>query len=273
MSESDLGRILEAFVESEENRASFDAVWSQGRSAYGGLSAAFAAAAMGKLAAPGRPLRSLMVSFVAPLPPGEARADARVLREGKSVTQTAAEVLSGDAVCLQAMGAYGAPREALAVEPAPDFNPTPRERGMPFSSGGWRMPEFLSRFDGCWVDGGLPFSGRPGRHLNLWARHRTDLSRFPAERIVAIADIPPPVVLSHFDAPPAPSSSLTWSLEFVLAPEEVRGEWFYLEIALDAAGDGYTQQSGKIFEESGRLCALTRQCMVYFGPAPARGAA
>lgn len=271
MSGSDLGRILETLSESEENRTAFGDIWSQGRSAFGGLAAAFAVTAMGKQVAPGRPMRSLMVSFIAPLPPGDARAAARVLREGKSVTQTAADVAGGDGVCLQAMGVYGAPREALAVEPARDFNPTPRERGTAFSAYRKRMPEFLSCFDGCWVDGGLPFSGRPGRHLNLWARHRTDLSRFPAERIVTIADIPPPVVLSYFDAPPAPSSSLTWSLEFVVAPEEVRSEWFYLEITLDAAGDGYTQQSGKIFEESGRLCALTRQCMVYFGPARPRG--
>lgn len=271
MSESDLGRILEALSESEDDRAAFGSAWSHGRTAFGGLAAALAVAAMNKRAAPGRPLRSLMVSFIAPLPPGEARVAVRVLREGKSVTQTAADVLSGDAVRLQAMGVYGAPREALAVEPARDFNPAPRGRGTPFSSRGGSMPEFLSRFDGCWVGGGLPFSGEPGRRLSLWARHRTDLSRFPAERIVAIADVPPPVVLSHFDAPPAPSSSLTWSLEFVAAPEEVRSEWFYLEFTMEAARDGYTQQSGRIFEENGRLCALSRQCMVYFGPARARG--
>ena len=35
-------------------------------------------------------------------------------------------------------------------------------------------------------------------------------------------------------------------------------------VDLDAAADGYTQQSGRIYEESGRLCALSRQCMAYF---------
>jgi len=38
-----------------------------------------------------------------------------------------------------------------------------------------------------------------------------------------------------------------------------------MEFEVDAAADGYTQQSGKIYDESGRLIALTRQCMVYFG--------
>ena len=62
-----------------------------------------------------------------------------------------------------------------------------------------------------------------------------------------------------------PASSLSWSLEFIEAPELIRSEWFYMEFEVDAAADGYTQQSGKIYDESGRLIALTRQCMVYFG--------
>ena len=37
-----------------------------------------------------------------------------------------------------------------------------------------------------------------------------------------------------------------------------------LEFVVDAANNGYTQQSGKIYTEQGKLCALTRQCMVYF---------
>ena len=101
--------------------------------------------------------------------------------------------------------------------------------------------------------------------LNMWVRHRQDVSGFPIEKLVDIADIPQPVLLSHFEKPPVPASSLSWSLEFVEAPEEIVSEWFYLEFEVEAAANGYTQQSGKIFDETGRLVALTRQCMVYFG--------
>jgi len=58
---------------------------------------------------------------------------------------------------------------------------------------------------------------------------------------------------------------LSWSLEFIEAPEELTSEWFYLEFEVEAAADGYTQQSGRIYDELGRLVALTRQSMVYFG--------
>jgi len=99
----------------------------------------------------------------------------------------------------------------------------------------------------------------------MWVRHKADMSDHPIEKMVVIADMPPPLILSHFKVPPVPSSSLTWSLEFVIPPEEIDSEWFYLEFLIESAANGYTLQSGRIFTEDGQLCALSRQCMVYFG--------
>jgi acyl-CoA thioesterase len=265
MQDSDLSTILLALENSASNTTSFGANWSQGRSAFGGIASAFAVTGMRKLLDSHQPIRSLMVSFIAPLPPGEVQVDARIQRQGKNVTQTSADVISGGAICLQAMGVFGNPRVALRVPPSKEFNPSPRDSGLWFADHAKRLPGFLSSFDGCWVDGGLPFSGNPSRHLNMWVRHKTDMSQLMAEKVVTIADIPPPVILSYFDKPPVPSSSLTWSLEFVVPPESISADWFYLEFTVEAAADGYTQQSGKIFDETGQLCALSRQCMVYFG--------
>ncbi|MDA1369561.1 MAG: thioesterase family protein [Proteobacteria bacterium] len=265
MQESDLLQILSRLQDSADNITSFDASWSQGRSAFGGIASAFVVTGMRKLLDSYQPMRSLMVSFIAPVPPGEVSVDARLQRKGKNVTQVSADLIADGAVCLQAMGVFGNPREALRVAPPKDFNPSPREQGIAFEAHAKRVPGFLQYFEGCWVDGGLPFSGRPSRHLNLWVRHKTNLENFTTEKLVTVADLPPPVILSYFDKPPVPASSLTWSLEFVVAPESIETEWFYLEFTVDAAADGYTQQSGRIFDETGRLCALSRQCMVYFG--------
>ncbi|MBL4838952.1 MAG: thioesterase family protein, partial [Kordiimonadaceae bacterium] len=57
---------------------------------------------------------------------------------------------------------------------------------------------------------------------------------------------------------------LSWALEFVCAPEDIETDWFYLEYTLEAASGGYTQQSGRIFDEHGNLCAISRQTMLYF---------
>jgi len=270
MTQSDLPAMLQRLRLSTDNSTEFSETWTQGRSAFGGLSAAFAATAMSRDMPADMPLRALMASFIAPLPPGSVQVASHTQRQGKNVTQRSADVISNGAVALQAMGVFGRGRPALRVAADAEFNPAPRDRGLAFDDRDQvkRLPAFLRYFEGCWTGGGRPFSGKPDRQLQLWARHRADMSEFPAERIIAIADIPPPVILSYFDSPPVPASSLTWSLEFLLPPAQIESEWFYLEFTMEAAAEGYTQQSGRIFTEDGRLCAITRQCMVYFGPPP-----
>ncbi|MFK7862811.1 MAG: thioesterase family protein [Pseudohongiellaceae bacterium] len=265
MSDSNFQEILTELSDNKLNQVNFGESWSQGRAAFGGLAAAFATRSMTKLLERPEPIRSLMVSFIGPLPPGQATVEAALLRQGKNVTQMSANVFGGDKLCLQAMGVFGQARESLSVPTRNCFKPVDRASGISFAQNSKRMPAFLQYFDGCWVSEGLPFSGNPAVELNMWVKHQTCVDQYPIEKIVAIADMPPPLILSHFTEPPVPASSLTWSLEFLIPPEEVKTDWFYLEFTIEAAADGYTQQSGKIWTEDGKLCALSRQCMVYFG--------
>ena len=264
MQPSNLDSILRSLQESDNNTTIFDESWSQGRSAFGGISAAFAVTAMRKLVSPNQPMRSLMVSFIAPVPPGIVKVEAEIIRQGKNVTQLEASVLCGGNVCLRAMAAFGHSRETFNVRSVENLKLAPRGSGVKFEDHAKQTPGFLQFFDGEWVNEGLPFAGKLSRELTMWVRHNTDLNQFPAEKLITVSDIPPPVILSHFDKPPVPSSSLTWSLEFVIPPDQIPSNWFYLEFLVDAAANGYTQQSGKIYDEEGRLCALSRQCMVYF---------
>lgn len=265
MEDTNLQDILDALNDSDSNTTEFAEDWSQGRSAFGGLSAAFAVTAMRKQLAQPQTVRSLMVSFIAPIAPGGVNVEARILRQGKNVTQCSASVYSDGQLGLQAMAAFGNSRQTYNPPSQPLKTLPERSKGLSFSERAERLPHFLRYFDGCWMEGGMPFSGSYKPTLGMWVRHKQEVSKFPVEKLVAIADIPPPVLLSHFDKPPVPASSLTWSLEFVEPPESATSEWFYLDFEVDAAADGYTQQSGRIYDETGRLMALTRQCMVYFG--------
>lgn len=265
MKDLDLADILGGLERSEHNSTRFSENWSQGRAAFGGLSAALAVTAMRKKLTTPQTIRSLMISFIAPIAAGEVCTEASIMRQGKNVTQCCASVISEGQIGLQALAAFGNSREAFSPESeGPKVLPS-RDSGISFSDNPRRLPHFLQYFEGSWVGGGIPFTGNYKPYLNMWVRHKQDVSRYPIEKIVAIADIPPPVLLSHFEKPPVPASSLSWSLEFVEPPEEIVGEWFYLEFVVEAAANGYTQQSGKIYDELGRLVALTRQCMVYFG--------
>lgn len=259
-----MNSILQNLEESDENTTKFGSRWSQGRAAFGGLVGAFASLSMRKLIGQEKPIRSFMASFVAPTPAGLIKTNADIQRQGKNVTQCNSSVYSeDDNLCLQAMGVFGNARQTLNVQPRNDFRPIPRDDGVHFSEAN-RFPQFLENYDGYWVGPGMPGSGA-SETLAMWVKHRCDMSKYPAESILAIADMPPPVLLSHFTERTVPASSVTWSVEFLIEPGSITHDWFYLEFKMDGAKDGYTQQSGRIYTEDGTLCALTRQCMVYFG--------
>ncbi len=265
MTEPGMAHMLQQLQQAADNSTTMTEDWSQGRSAFGGISAALAVCGMRNLLAEESPMRSLLVSFIGPIPPGKVSVQATIQRQGKNVTQAQAGVYSDDKLCLQAMGIFGHSRPGAVTASAVKAKLPGRENGLSFAEHSKRLPAFLGKFDGCWVSDGMPFSGKQARDINIWVRHRQDPAGFPVEKLVAIADVPPPVVLSWFDTPPVPASSLTWALEFVKPPATITSDWFYLDFVMEAAADGYSQQSGRIYSEDGELCALSRQCMVYFG--------
>jgi len=100
--------ILDRLQHSPTNETDFDENWSQGRAAFGGLVAAFASLSMKKMLEPQPALRSLMASFIAPLPPAPLSVEAAIQRQGRNVTQCSATVLSEGRPALQALGVFGA---------------------------------------------------------------------------------------------------------------------------------------------------------------------
>lgn len=264
MNELDLPQILEQLRQSKTHDTRFNSTWTQGRTAFGGLSGALAVCGMEKILPSAQPIRSLMVSFIAPVPPGKVTVVPEIIRQGKNVTQLTSNLVVDDVICLQAMAVFGNSRSTLEITPDPQFNPEPRMGKYNLEGHSGKLPAFLHFFEGDWTGGGIPFSNSKDNRLGIWVKHRSDMSEFPNEKILSIADIPPPVILSHYDKPYVNASSLTWSLEFVVEPEDIKTDWFYLDFVVDHAAHGYTQQSGKVFSEDGRLCALSRQCMVYF---------
>lgn len=263
---SDIGtleEIMKSLAENKGTSAQVSPGWAQGRALFGGLVGALAAEAMSKQLTTPRPIRSFLGNFVAPAPDGKLDIRSEILREGRAVVQTRADVVSDGQICFASTAAFGDDRPGVLVtaEKAEDI---PVRDSVPAMQPGDRpMPSFLNNFDIHWTGGGVPMSGSKDRHTSMWVRNRSNLDAFPIAKIISIADMPPPVVISHYDRL-VRASTMSWSIEFVVPPEQMEGDWFYLDFTLDAAANGYSQQSGKVFDEAGTLVALSRQCMVYF---------
>lgn len=260
--ENSIQSIMENLMERGGTSVEVGEGWAQGRALYGGLVGALAAQSMASLLEEERPIRSLMGNFVAPAPTGELEVRSEILRQGRAVVQTRTDVVAGDQVCFAASAAFGDDRPGVSVAPVKAFDAPPRDSVPPMPQA-QMLPGFLRKFDVHWTGGGVPMSNSGDRTTSMWVRNRADMSAFPIAKIVSVADMPPPVILAHYDRK-VMASSMTWSIEFIVPPSRVEGDWFYLDYTLDAAASGYSQQSGLIYDEEGRLVALSRQCMVYF---------
>lgn len=238
--------------------------WGQGRSSLGGLIAALAVRAL----RPGlveRPLRSLLVSFVGPVSPGEVEIATSTVRQGGSMSQLEARLSQDGSVRCVTLAAAGARRGSQIVVPPlprPDA-PPPEDCGeLPYVEGVY--PAFTQHFAYRWTHGATPFSGRPGHEIAGWCRFRDAPEPPSAEHVLTLLDAWPAPVLGQLSSP-APASSVTWGVDLVALDREAACEewWFYRSVA-DAAGDGYVQARAALWDPRGRLVALGRQTIAVF---------
>lgn len=241
--------------------------WAQGRASFGGLIAALVFDRMANNVSPGRPMRSMQVSFVGPVTPDEpATIEVELLREGKAVSQVMGRMVQGGEPKLVALASFGGDREsAVAVEPlaAPDAKAVESCQALPYIKN--VTPEFTQHIEMRWAFGGMPFSGIDGREMGGWMQFKEAPAAITDAHIVALVDAWPPAVLPHLKSP-APASSLSWALD-IMHPRPNIGpdDWLLYRATIDQAGAGYGHTHASIWTSRGELVATSRQTVTVFG--------
>lgn len=237
--------------------------WLQGRSVFGGLQAAIAVAAMRSCVAAELPLRTLQMTFIAPIPGGSVRAVAQLLRSGKSAVHVQARLEDEDGGLLAlVIGVFGSARESRVQHSvAPPAAVAGPSTPLPFMPG--VTPSFMQHFKVTLDAGALPFTNTPATRNRFTVGLRDD-GAMSESHLLALADFVPPVALSWMDGV-SPGSSVTWMLELLVdnyADQALAG--WQVEAEMIAARDGYTNQSTTFWAPDGRAVALSRQAMVVF---------
>jgi acyl-CoA thioesterase len=236
--------------------------WLQGRTLFGGLQAAIGLAAL-RTVVPDSPLRSLQVTFIAPVPGGKVEARARVLRSGKNATHAEARIVDGETTLASMIGVFGRARDsAIRVVPVQPAFDAARPFEMRYREG--VVPSFTQHFKARWLRGSPPYAGATERD-NVIELGMRDPGPASEMHVLAMADFIPPIALSFLREPVA-AASLTWMLE--LLRDDVSGlalEGWRMDAHLFAAHEGYTHQSLELWGPDGTLVALGRQTMVVFG--------
>jgi acyl-CoA thioesterase len=242
--------------------------WSQGRTIFGGLQAALAVRAMRGLVPQTVPLRVLQTNFIAPVPAGNLRIEARTLRSGKSVTHVEARILCQGQIACLVIGIFGKSRRSgIEIQPSkPEVPATETAALLSYVEG--VLPRFARQVTMRWVHGVTMFKGAAEPKTQIYVGFRDEPYAGPGAlgeaQIIGYADIIPSPGLSLVSQPTI-ASSLTWTLELLTDDFGPKREGLWLmDAAVESGRDGYLNQSAMLWSPDGQAVALSRQSVVVF---------
>lgn len=235
--------------------------WMQGRTSYGGFSAALALEAARGLADDLPPLRSAQVSFIGPLA-GEVVVRARLLRRGRNASWISAEVKGADGkVGLAATFVFMSPVAStlhLSQMPPPVGMIAP-EVAKPFPEG--VGPGFTRHFDRRFA---VPRVEEKQPELAWWVRLKDRAGLDPFVALLLCADALPPGVMPLMDSR-SPVSSMTWLVNLLTPQPLSRDDWWLVRAAGNYAEMGCSSQDMAIWNADGAPISAGMQSIAIFG--------
>ena len=235
--------------------------WLQGRTAYGGLSAALALQAAKQIASDLPPLRSAQIAFVGPVT-GTVEARPRLLRRGRNAVWIAVELGGDTGIGLVATFVFMRPLESGVTIAAPAPPKGLVAAGEAVTADSELRPAFLrnhfeTRYALLREETKIP-------EICLWVRllRRTDLN-FETE-LLLVGDALPPAVLPVM-VQKGPVSSMTWQVNFSNTPAAADNNgWWLLRSYADEAANGTSSQHMLLWDQAGCACASGTQTVAVF---------
>lgn len=257
-----LGHILdslEPLPDAPGWRGSIPDDWLQGRTAYGGVSAAIALHCAMQSDVDLPPLRSAQISFVGPLA-GPIIVTAHRLRRGKNAAFVQADIESEAGLGLRCTFVFMRAIESevdYQTTTVPDF-PRPGPDDETFKGNHHvaftRSFEFLDRREGPLL--------KPAEWLR-WTRLNERDGLDPMVELLAIGDCLPPAALRLLGRN-VPMSSLTWILNVLGPAPATEDGWWLLRSNADYARAGSSSQVMGIWNARGEMVAEQMQSVALF---------
>ncbi|QQN75363.1 thioesterase family protein [Croceicoccus sp. YJ47] len=259
MQTPNLARLLDAALDDAGTLAmAVPEGWTQGRTAYGGLSTAAAYCAARSAGPDLPPLRSAQIAFAGPIS-GTVRAEARMLRRGRSSAFVTADLHSGDAAAWHGTFLFTATRDSsvLLKSASAPFVVPPEEAPATRRQ---HAPAFTQHFDYADASPGKDGTEPMLRH---WVRLRDRGGLDPFAELLLVGDALPPGALTLMKEP-GPVSSAMWSIDLLVSEPRTRDGWWLLETRTDQAEGGMSTQSMAIWNADGEPVAIGSQTVSIF---------
>lgn len=232
--------------------------WTQGRTAFGGLSSALAYHTASQIEPMLPPLRSAQIAFVGPLF-GTLTTESRMLRRGKNSAFIQSEVSGDKGLGLHCNFIFASPRPTHVTTSdfdPPDFPPLPTVEQL--HSG---PPQFFtSNFEyvGKRIDTATK-TNRLTRWMRLKQRERLD----SAAELLCVGDSLPPSVMGLLDSN-AMVSSMNWQINFIADNPATEDGWWLIDSHTHHADHGASSQYMSIWNSERQLIATGMQSVAYY---------
>lgn len=240
--------------------------WSQGRTVFGGLSAAMLYTAAKSYVDQERVIRSMTTNFVGPLLfDMPFTINVEVIREGKNVSQVLVRAVQDGKNCVLSLCCFAKGRTSKTfVENNDLHNMVLPEKAKFIPNIPKVTPKFLRHYDLSIESGGLPFTGKSSSNYYGWMRMSKPPPRIDEAHIISMIDAWPPTLIQQLRWP-APASTVSWNLEFIYPHGEfLPTDWFAFKEDTRQAADGYGHTEATIWDASGKVIALSRQTTAVF---------
>lgn len=237
--------------------------WRQGRTCYGGLTAALMYEAALQQVEDLPPLRSAIVNFVGPVTDTPVLTS-ELLRRGRNVTNVSSSADVGEQCVGRADFLFGASRTSeVSVDfPAPEAPPPEECELFTPEFAKPMVPVFFHNFDTRLIAGERPMMGKDG-YIRTWSRHMDPASREGTGSLLCLADVLPPAALPLIRNM-APVSSMSWIVNILSDKPETEDGWWQVESRLTAARGGYSTQVMRIWNTAGELVVEGMQSIAIF---------
>jgi acyl-CoA thioesterase len=237
--------------------------WLQGRTAYGGLSAALCVEAA-RLALPDLPpLRSAQFTLIGPSA-GPLSIVVSTLRRGKSAVFVNVDLTGEAGLAARAVLSFGAARKsALAYSDLPAPHVTPVADSPPFFPDGKSFISFQQHFESRFAGAARPFTPGAAPEYRIWFRHADPKAWEGIVPLIALADAPPPPAMVMFPQP-APISTMTWSLDLLSDAPATKDGWWLIGSKMETSHQGYSTQAMMIWNSDLQPVIAQRQNVAIF---------
>jgi acyl-CoA thioesterase II len=240
--------------------------WSQGRTVFGGLSAALLYAAASEYVDSDRYLRSMTTNFVGPLVSEQAfNIQIEIVREGKNISQLLARAVQEGKNCVMIQFCFAKARESKTFV----VNPEEHHLSLPKKANFIPQipkvtPKFLRHYELSIDSGGIPFTGKKSSHYHGWMRFKKAPKAITQAHVISLLDAWPPTLIQQLRWP-APASTVSWNLEFIYPHADVApNDWFAYKEETRQAADGYGHTEATVWDAHGKVIALSRQTIAVF---------